>query len=250
MPTQAPAKRVTPPKFNQKFNQESTIKNSEAENFICFSTIWEEGPTDLADCLLVEEDNSLDNEETLSERDAWNKSNFEELGEISDEEDTWSKTERAEFKFETNNEVNYKGPGERTIFKGISSISIETALTFLSMATVYSSRTCLPKFICSILVVRLLTACVLITGAYPHTDLSNQDLHNYNNRTNSSTKENSLIQTGNETIAATRLEAIQASNEALHAHLEQALARIEQNLQKNKGLAERIARSPRAIKTI
>jgi len=130
MPTQAPAKRVTPPKFNQKFNQESTIKNSEAENFICFSTIWEEGPTDLADCLLVEEDHSLDNEETLSERDTWNKSNFEELGEISDEEDTWSETERAEFKFETNNEVNYKGPGERTIFKGISSISTETALTF------------------------------------------------------------------------------------------------------------------------
>jgi len=51
-------------------------------------------------------------------------------------------------------------------------------------------------------------------------------------------------------IAATRLKAIQASNEALHAHLEQALARIEQNIQKNKGLAERIARSPRAIKTI
>ncbi len=98
--------------------------------------------------------------------------------------------------------------------------------------------------------VGLLTACVLITGAYPHTDLSNQDLPNYNNRTNSSTKENSLIQTGHETIAATRLEAIQASNEVLHAHLEQALARIEQNVQKNKELAERIARSPRAIKTI
>ncbi len=84
----------------------------------------------MADCLLVEEDNSLDNEETLSERDAWNKSNFEELGEISDEEDTWSETERAEFEFETNNEVNYKGPGKRTILKGISSISTETALTF------------------------------------------------------------------------------------------------------------------------
>jgi len=36
-PTQAPAKQVTPPKFNQKFNQESMIENSEAENFICFS---------------------------------------------------------------------------------------------------------------------------------------------------------------------------------------------------------------------
>ncbi len=84
----------------------------------------------MADCLLVEEDNSLDNEETISERDAWNKSNFEELGEISDEEDTWSKSERAEFEFKTNNDVNYEGPGERTIFKGISSILTETALAF------------------------------------------------------------------------------------------------------------------------
>jgi hypothetical protein len=50
-------------------------------------------------------------------------------------------------------------------------------------------------------------------------------------------------------IAAERLEAIQASNEALHAHLEQALARIKQNVQKNKELVERISRSPRAIKT-
>ncbi len=60
----------------------------------------------MAHCLLVEEDNSLDNEETLSERDAWYKYNFEELGEILDEEDTWSKTERAEFEFEPSNDVN------------------------------------------------------------------------------------------------------------------------------------------------
>jgi hypothetical protein len=52
------------------------------------------------------------------------------------------------------------------------------------------------------------------------------------------------------TIAAARLEAIQTSNDALHAHLEQALARIGQNVQRNKELAERISRSPRAIKTI
>jgi len=46
------------------------------------------------------------------------------------------------------------------------------------------------------------------------------------------------------------LETIQASNEALHAHLEEALARIGRNVQKNKELAERISRSPRAIKAI
>jgi hypothetical protein len=37
---------------------------------------------------------------------------------------------------------------------------------------------------------------------------------------------------------------------SLHTHLEQALARIEQNVQRNKKLAERISRSPRTIKTI
>ncbi len=51
-------------------------------------------------------------------------------------------------------------------------------------------------------------------------------------------------------IATARLETIQASSEALHAHLEQAQARIEQNVQKNKGFVEQISRSPRAIKTI
>jgi hypothetical protein len=56
--------------------------------------------------------------------------------------------------------------------------------------------------------------------------------------------------TENNTIAAARLEFIKASNKALHAHLEEALARIEQNVQRNKELAERISRSPRAIKTI
>ncbi len=117
------------------------------------------------------------------------------------------------------------------------------------MVTVYSSRTCLPKFICSILVVGLFTAGVLITGAYPHPDLINPGLE-FNNRTNSSTSMPNSNQAQNDTITSARLEAIQASNEALHAHLEQALARIEQNVQRNKELAERISRSPRAIKTI
>jgi hypothetical protein len=54
----------------------------------------------------------------------------------------------------------------------------------------------------------------------------------------------------NNTVAAARLEFIQASNEELHAHLEEALARIECNVQQNKELAEWISRSPRAIKTI
>jgi hypothetical protein len=117
------------------------------------------------------------------------------------------------------------------------------------MATLYSSRTCLPKFICSILVVGLFTAGVLITGAYPHPDLINQGFE-FNNQTNSSTSKHNSDQAQNKTIASARLAEIQASNEALQAHLEQALAKIEQNVQKNKEFAERISRSPRAIITI
>jgi hypothetical protein len=46
------------------------------------------------------------------------------------------------------------------------------------------------------------------------------------------------------------LETIQANSQALQIQLEQALARIEQNIQKNRNIAERISRSPRAIQTI
>jgi uncharacterized lipoprotein YajG len=47
--------------------------------------------------------------------------------------------------------------------------------------------------------------------------------------------------TENNTIAAARLEFIQASNEALHAHLEEVLAKIEQNMQQNTDLSDKIA---------
>jgi hypothetical protein len=85
-PTRATAKQMTPPKFNQKFNQtfnqKSTSKHRTAENFSCFQTIWEEGPTELADYSDEEEDDSVDNEDT------WSEFGLKELGEISDEEDT------------------------------------------------------------------------------------------------------------------------------------------------------------------
>ncbi len=113
------------------------------------------------------------------------------------------------------------------------------------MATIYSSRTCLPKFCCSTLAIGLFTAGILITGAYPH-----PDLHDHHNQTDSSADTTNLTSTGNGTLAAERLAFIQASNEALYAHLDEALARINKNIQQNKELAQRISRSPRAIKMI
>jgi hypothetical protein len=46
------------------------------------------------------------------------------------------------------------------------------------------------------------------------------------------------------------METIQKGTEVLYQQLEQAQARIKKNVQKNRDLAERLARSPRAIKTI
>jgi hypothetical protein len=117
------------------------------------------------------------------------------------------------------------------------------------MATVHSSRTCLPKFICSILVVGIFTTGILVTRAYPHQDLLDQ-LFKLDNRTNSNTSEHIRNQDHNEMITSARLQAIQAGNQRLQTQLEQALARIEHNVQKNKELAERISQSPRAIKII
>ncbi len=114
------------------------------------------------------------------------------------------------------------------------------------MATVYSSQTCLPKLCCSIAAVGLIIAGILITGAYPHPDLGDINL----NRTDVIANGTSLASTGNLTLAAERLAFIQASNEALYAHLDEALDQINKNVQQNKELADRISRSPRAIKRI
>ncbi len=114
------------------------------------------------------------------------------------------------------------------------------------MATVHSSQTCLPKLCCSIAAVGLFITGILITGAYPHPYLGNFNL----NRTEVIANETNLASTGNLTLAAERLAFIQASNKALYAHLDEALDRINKNLQQNRELSDRISRSPRAIKTI
>jgi hypothetical protein len=108
------------------------------------------------------------------------------------------------------------------------------------MASVYSTRTCLPKFCCSILAIGLFTAGILLTGAYPHPDLDDHGSHP-KNQTNTSTDTANHTSTGNSTLAAERLAFIQASNEALYAHLDKALARIQRNVQQNQELAKRIA---------
>jgi hypothetical protein len=76
------------------------------------------------------------------------------------------------------------------------------------MAAVYSSRTCLLKFICSILVVGLFIAGVLITGAYPHKDISNP-LFQADNNTGSNTTKYNTYPNQDSASSSTQLEAIQ-----------------------------------------
>jgi hypothetical protein len=61
--TRTPAQIMTPPKFNQKFNQNSTSYDSEERKFSCFSNFEEEGTTELADYFSDNEEDSLDDED-------------------------------------------------------------------------------------------------------------------------------------------------------------------------------------------
>jgi hypothetical protein len=121
---------MMPPKFNQNFNQKSTIYNYNEINFSCSSDFEKEGTTELADYFSDEEDDSLDNEDTSSESDTWSQSDFDEFEKISNEEYTWSAFDTTKFGLETINETNLEEPGEQNNLNGISSLSEETELAF------------------------------------------------------------------------------------------------------------------------
>jgi hypothetical protein len=90
--TRAPAPTMTPPKFNQKFNQNLTSYGHEDDDFSYFSNFEEEGPTDLADYFSDEEENdSLDNEDLSSESDPWNQPDFGKFEDFSNKEHRPSK---------------------------------------------------------------------------------------------------------------------------------------------------------------
>ncbi len=135
------------------------------------------------------------------------------------------------------------------------------------MAKIHSkqlARKLLPKLACSTLLAILLCTTLLITGAYSHVrtasydDLGPANLLDKLFATRRIDKTNVTAHAprhGNKTMARqpitqADLETIQKGNELLQQQLEQALAKIEQNVQKNKDLAEQISRSPRAVKTI
>ena len=133
------------------------------------------------------------------------------------------------------------------------------------MATVHSSRTCLPKLCCSIAAVGLFIAGILLTGAYPHPDLGDLNL----NQRDVIANETNLASTGDLTLATKRFTVgrvsrslgstvAAAQNKALQSIL---LAYIFRNTDIQAAILHkifnqasnsksRVSRSPRAIETI
>jgi ribosome-associated translation inhibitor RaiA len=108
------------------------------------------------------------------------------------------------------------------------------------MATVYSTRSCIPKLCCSLAAVGLFIAGILITGAYPHSNLNNFNL-------NQTHKEQNITSPGNFTLAAETLAFIQATNKEIYDQMDKALDRIERSMRRIPELAERMSRSTRAV---
>jgi hypothetical protein len=98
------------------------------------------------------------------------------------------------------------------------------------MATVHSTRSCIPKLCCSLAAVGLFIAGILITGAYPHSNRNDLNLNQTHGEQNF-------------TRAAQTLAFIQATNKEIYDQMDKALDRIERSMRRIPELAERMSRS-------
>jgi len=110
------------------------------------------------------------------------------------------------------------------------------------MATVHSTRSCIPKLCCSLAAVGLFIAGILITGAYPHSNRNNFNL-------NQTRKEQNITSPGNFTRAAQTLAFIQATNKEIYEQMDKALDETERIMRSIPELAERMSRSTRAVES-
>jgi membrane-associated HD superfamily phosphohydrolase len=108
------------------------------------------------------------------------------------------------------------------------------------MATVHSTRSCIPKLCCSLAAVGLFIAGILITGAYPHSNRNNFNL-------NQTQKEQNITSPGNFTRAAQTLAFIQDTNKEIYKQMDKALDETERIMRSIPELAERMSRSTRAV---
>jgi hypothetical protein len=92
------------------------------------------------------------------------------------------------------------------------------------MATVHSSRACLPKLCCSIAAVGLFITGILLTGAYPHQNLDHFNLNQTDlttNGANLTSTENATLKgvTTSRTSRSLKTTVAAAQNKALQAIL-------------------------------
>jgi hypothetical protein len=121
---------MTPPKFNQQFNQNLTSYGSEDENFSYFSNFEEGGPTELADYFSDEEEDNWGNQNLSRESDTWSQPDFNESEDFPDQEHTPSEFDTAIFGLQTINETSFENQGETNYLNGIYSLSEDTKLAF------------------------------------------------------------------------------------------------------------------------
>ncbi len=126
------ASRKTPPEFNLKFNQKSTIGGSEEDHGSYFSNVEEEGAIELGDYFSDnEEDDTWDREDLTSDSDSWSHTEF------NDPEENFPLSQPAFYEWdpvisglETIHETGLENDGEANKLNHISGLSEKTQLSF------------------------------------------------------------------------------------------------------------------------
>jgi hypothetical protein len=108
------------------------------------------------------------------------------------------------------------------------------------MATVHSTRSCIPKLCCSLAAVGLFIAGILITGAYPHSNLNNLIF-------NQTQKEPNLTSPENLTLVNETLAFIQTTGKENYDQMDTALDEIKGNMRRIPELAGKMSRPTRTV---
>jgi hypothetical protein len=131
------------------------------------------------------------------------------------------------------------------------------------MASIHSSRPCLPKLCCSIVAIGFFITGILLTGAYPRQDLDHFKLSETDvltNRTNFTStespnppeiKRNRISRSLKTTVAAAQSKAVQAILLAyIFRHTDTQAAILHQFISSSSTPKSRASRSPRTFNTI
>ncbi len=137
------ASRETPPKFNLKFNQKSTTRNSEEDHFSYFSNVEEEGASELGNYFSDdeeglgdyfsdnEEDDTWDRKDLTSERNSWGHTELNYPKEILPlSQPALNEWNPVISNLESLHEEKFEDDGEANKLHHISGFSEETQLSF------------------------------------------------------------------------------------------------------------------------